>query len=594
MKKQNKVLSLLLALVMVMTFILPMTASADPMNTDGKIIIKPPAGHSLPLESFKAYELFDLVNIVGSEYIYEPVAAVSAFLAADGMASKYGADGLTGAAAADAFRQWLQDPARTEAHVIELAKDLIENVSTLTAVNDSKKSQNDEGKIVFTGLNYGYYLVTGEGTSLDPNGAHSKNVISRGMLINVPDEYGNKDSEIALKADSPTIEKEVWHHNDTPYNGTDKPVDGNDSGWQEWTDVNVGNDVYFKLNAKVPDMTGYENYTYIVHDTLSKGITYDPAKSEMKIQLVQKDKTSVPLTKDTDYTVAAPSPSTETGESEYVGGTELKITFIDFEKWIAYEGWEVEIIYKAKLNSNAIVGKPGNPNKVNLEYSNNPNWDGEGTEVTGKTPDDDARVYTFDLEIFKYTGSLLVDDGEDGEEPGVLGTDYFALPGAEFQLRVSGTNKIIYVTKYEVGEYNYRIVSDEERADDLEIEDPENRVTTDVLITGNDGKIKIKGLDAGKYELKETKAPGGYNLLPGWITDIVIQKDDSENGYSLTVKANPENSVNVLNNTGGQLPGTGGIGVYIFFAIGGMMAILMAAAFIFYKKRKTLDTLDVE
>jgi Predicted outer membrane protein len=588
MKKHNKFLSLFLALVMLMTFAVPLAANAAPIDDDGTITITPPTGHSLNADYFEAYELFELTSIIGTgegaQYVYEPTAAVTTFLAVSGMAGKYGANGLTGAAAAEAFRLWLQDSARTENEIIQLAKDLIANVSILTAVNRDNVSKTSEGEILFENLNYGYYLVTGESKVVDANGDHNKNVISRGMLINVPNERGEHEVKIALKADAPKIEKDVWFHDKAgtgnSYDGTSAPVNGSDAGWQNWTDVNIGDDVYFKLTATVPDMEGYEKYTFIVHDTLSKGITYNPATADIKIQLVKNLENPVPLTKDTHYTVAAPAASTESGDSEYADGTKFEITFIDFEDWIEYKGWTVEIIYKAKLNENAIIGKPGNPNKVKLEYSNNPNWKDDGSKgPTGETPEDEARVYTYDIEIYKYTGDI-----EDEHVP---------LQGAEFQLRVSGTNKIIYVIPDTTDGYDYRVVSDKERTDDLDLPADE-RLTTDVLVSGTDGKIKIKGLDAGKYELKETKSPAGYNQIPGWITDIVIEKnDESDNGYKLTFEGSPANSVNVLNNTGGQLPGTGGIGIYLFFGIGSAMAILLAAAFIIYRKRMALNTLDV-
>jgi len=453
------------------------------------------------------------------------------------------------------------------------------HVAQLQAVDVSKRSKSN-GNIIFEDLNHGYYLITGEGT---PSGTDVENVISRGMLINVPDEAGKAAVQIALKADSPTIDKEVWYHDEAEtgnaYDGTTAPTDGNDAGWQDWTDVNIGDNVYFKLESTVPDMTGYEKYTYIVHDTMSKGLTFDPATADIQVRLSKAGGTDpITLAVGTDYTVTT-SAFTDTDQPGYIGGTKLEIAFVNFELRNAYAGGTVEIIYKATLNEHALSGNPSNFNKVKLEYSNDPNWDGSGEEPTGgETPEDEIEVYTFEFEIFKYTGNF--------------GNEHTALSGAEFQLSVKPSNSVLYFVPYAVDGYNYRIATDEEIASDADKLENEKRTTTK-LVSDNNGKIKIKGLDAGTYVLKETKAPVGYNLLTE-EKEIVIEKATSETGFKVSVGGTTVDVLNIQNNTGGQLPGTGGIGVQIFFGIGGAMAILLAVAFIFYRKRKILEELNIE
>ena len=58
------------------------------------------------------------------------------------------------------------------------------------------------------------------------------------------------------------------------------------------------------------------------------------------------------------------------------------------------------------MNKDAEIGLPGNPNKVYLEFSNNPNSGGEGD--TGKTPEDKVIVFTYELDVTKV-------DGEDAD-----------------------------------------------------------------------------------------------------------------------------------------------------------------------------------
>jgi len=535
MKKRNKFLTLLLALITLIAAALPMTAFAAGEN--GVITIDPPANHTIAAADFNAYKLFDVKVSAAPpiSYAYTAVPGVDQFLAQTN--GKYGAN-------ADAFLQWLQDSARTEAEIIALAKDLTANKSLFGALSATQASSS----VKFSGMDYGYYLITGAGTR------DGQKVISRSMLVLVPAlvrDANNavtgttKDVQIKLKAEAPAIDKKVENHN----------VPGVDT----WTDINIGDTVKFQLTSKVPDMTGYDKYTFIVYDTMSKGLTYKDGSVVVKLK---DGANEITLTKSADYdvTVTAPAPG---AVGEYANGTQIKIDFIGFINLKDKTGYTIEITYEATLNENAVVGKPGNPNKAQLEYSNNP-YD---EDSKGKTPETEVKVYTFDMVIYKYTGEKL---------PGT------ALAGAEFELREKGkTDTIKFVKLTNDPNYDYRVALPGEAGADA------------TLVSGADGKIRIKGLDAGEYELKETKAPDGYNVIPGWITGIEIVKDANGDGQ-LQISGSPEQSVNVQNNTGGTLPGTGGIGTYIFFGLGGAMALLLIAGFLVYRKKKALGALDAE
>lgn len=97
------------------------------------------------------------------------------------------------------------------------------------------------------------------------------------------------------------------------------------------------------------------------------------------------------------------------------------------------------------------------------------------------------------------------------------------------------------------------------------------------IVSDDDGKVLVKGLKAGIYYLRETKAPDGYNKL---ISDIKVEikpvydettgkltsysVDYTYNGTTTTGTAitnktdSPE--VAVENKTGAQLPSTGSKG----------------------------------
>ncbi|MCL2107215.1 MAG: SpaA isopeptide-forming pilin-related protein, partial [Oscillospiraceae bacterium] len=258
---------------------------------------------------------------------------------------------------------------------------------------------------------------------------------------------------------------------------------------------------------------------------------------------------------------------------EYKGGSYITIAFDPVRFIDLTPGAAIVITYSARLNTAAVIGAPGNPNKVWLQYSNDPYTTGDGDGgSTGETPEDEVRAYTFDLDILKYDGN-----GEDAENFNPVA---FPLPDAEFELShvISLTEKplVELVALEEDGRGNYRLAVPSDASADI--------VTT--LVSDANGKIYIKGLDAGVYELEETKAPVGYH--PGFITEITITHN-GEGGYDVVVDEAAVNRVDIANYSGGLLPDTGGIGKIIFYAVSAALTaglIVLAAIYVFLRKRK--------
>ena len=217
------------------------------------------------------------------------------------------------------------------------------------------------------------------------------------------------------------------------------------------------------------------------------------------------------------------------------------------------------------MNSDAVVGNPGNPNEVTLTYSNNPNPDGTGS--TDTTPKDEVVVFTFDINVEKVDGALESTDPK------------YYLSGAEFALfsnegdandAAADPSKLSKALKFTGSNGQYT-------------KDDTNGSTT--LTVDGDGKVNIKGLDQGTYYLVETKAPTNYNRLtspkavaltptynfetydshePGRTNDILS---------SVSINNVSEGKVTVENYSGSTLPETGGIGTTIFYVVGGILVI---------------------
>ena len=79
--------------------------------------------------------------------------------------------------------------------------------------------------------------------------------------------------------------------------------------------------------------------------------------------------------------------------------TSLKFSCEDVKALGATNNSVVEVLYSATVNENAVLGSKGNPNKVYLEFSNNPNINGEGE--TGFTPEDTVIVFTYKVVVNK-------------------------------------------------------------------------------------------------------------------------------------------------------------------------------------------------
>ena len=348
-----------------------------------------------------------------------------------------------------------------------------------------------------------------------------------------------------------------------------KSVKDTDNQWGEAADWEIGSDVPFQLVGTLPtNLADYETYKYVFHDTLSTGLQYN---GDVKVY-VQNDETKTEIT--TGFTVDPAAAAT-------AGGSTLTVTFTDLKAVAGVTAnSKIVVEYTAKLLSTAEIGNPGNKNEVYLEYSNNPNHTGEGTP-TGNTPKDEVLVFTYELDVTKV-------DGQNAEKK---------LANAEFVLLNSDKTKAAKVTGGKLVAW----VDVPTAGEDGTITYPAGTTLT----SGTDGKFVIAGLDAGSYYLRETKAPAGYNLLKNDISvTITATLDKSENNPALTelklsvkddktgAEATESNgsvdtgivATNVVNNSGTELPSTGGIGTTIFYVLGSIL-VIGAVVLLITKKR---------
>lgn len=324
--------------------------------------------------------------------------------------------------------------------------------------------------------------------------------------------------------------------NEVPTNVKTVEEDSNHQ-YGETNDADIGQTVNFK--STITAQAGAENYVF--HDTMSAGLTFGGSVS-VTLNGKTVDASSYTFT---DYTAQ--------GATAPADGCTFEVSFTQAFCDTLKANDQIVISYTATLNEKAKVGLEGNKNESKLSY-------GEINETTGKpsgtTPPSETKTYTWDLDVLKYA---------NGDEATVL-------KDAQFVLLNSAKTKVATIVNGKVTSW----VAVPAAGQDGTITWPENTVlTTDV-----NGKIEIDGLDADTYYLREVKAPDGYNKLASDVEIAVTGSTtvDGELTYKTVV-------AKVNNQSGTELPSTGGIGTTIFYVIGGVL-VISAAALLIAKRKK--------
>ena len=307
----------------------------------------------------------------------------------------------------------------------------------------------------------------------------------------------------------------------------DKQVQEDSTGdYGDHNDADIGQTVNFRTTINVVDG---EPKNYVLHDTMSAGLTFDPASVAVTIG----ERT---LAKDTDYTLVT---------SNLTDGCTFEVKFKD---GVLKPNDVVEVAYSAEVNEYAVIGGTGNDNKTHLTYSDTPKSTGERL----------TKTYVWQFDVFKYAK-------KDKEE--------IPLAGAQFVLY-----KTVNDEKFYAQAANGKITGwtdDKEKAT--------------VFETPDNGKFVIAGLDADTYYLEETKAPDGYNRLKEPVNVVITANIASGKTVTATITYNETatGTVRIENQTGVELPSTGGIGTTVFYVIGGL---LMGVAVVLLVTRKKMST----
>ncbi len=337
---------------------------------------------------------------------------------------------------------------------------------------------------------------------------------------------------VTPKSDVPEFEKKVQDTDDTA---------GTTTGWQDSADWDIGDKVPFQLKGTVAsNYDAYKTYQFIFHDQESTGLTFD--SSSVKVYV---DGTEIK----SGYDVVTSGLEGDDCTFEVVFDNLKEIPSVKAKSVITVE-------YQSTLNENAVIGSTGNPNTAKLEFSNNPN-DEQGGE-TGTTPEDTVIVFTYKTVINKV---------DSATKP---------LAGAAFQLEKFVADKD--------GDETYNSVTG-------------TWTVVGTTTAGDATSFTFSGLDDGYYRLTETTTPSGYNTIdPIYFTitaehgTTIISLNGNATTGEITFTPNEgEGSLTttVVNNSGLELPQTGGIGTTVFYILGGILVIGASVVLIVRRRMNT-------
>lgn len=399
----------------------------------------------------------------------------------------------------------------TESNAVEFSKEAAKHLKQPTASGSSSIEVSEAG----------YYLIKDKDNSLTGKDGKAYTAYILKVI---------KDETVKPKADVPSVIKKVKDTNDTTGETTD---------WQDSADYDFGDKVPFQLTATLPktNFDKYQTYYLEFSDTLSKGLEFNADSLTVKVG---------------ESVLTAGQYKITTEKDTATGATKLSVVITDVKALGGTAGGKVTVDYTATLTTDAVIGAKGNPNEVELIYSNNPNENGTGKpKDTGKTPKDTVIVFTY---------KTVVNKVDQNNQP---------LTGAEFTLfkkMKDGTEKAVSVVKNDAGT-----------------------------------QFTFKGLDDGDYILKETKTPAGYNTIKDITFTVTAEHDVLADQPKLTnlsgVAASGQITftadkdagsltTQVENKKGSILPSTGSIGTTVLYVAGSVLVVAAGILLVTKKRMK--------
>ena len=371
--------------------------------------------------------------------------------------------GLDGSAStAQAAAEWMNaDGHMTTALTAKLACAIVKAGAVFVPLNAGTAAE----------LTSGYWLIVADDGAIAQNEAGTAPIM---VLV------GGSPVTVKPKASTPKVAKHV--------------LEDSTAAWQKAADATVGDDLYWRLSATVPaGLIAYDTYAVQFVDTMSAGLDPSTVASSMRVYVAAGADggfDAVPTGKDgragtepaqgwTDITAQC-AVSVE-GSSFTVRTGDLIAALGGADAFAA--GARVVAVYSAPLGANCNRGASrGNPNEVYLRYPRSPFADQSGDAGFTCTPSDDATAYTWGLSLIKRSSS-----------------DDKPLAGAKLRITDDRGRTLASDGTWTTGDDTY-------------------------VMSGEDGRVELNGVDAGVCTVEEVAAPKGYTAFEGKRT-VTIAAD---------------------------------------------------------------------
>ena len=361
--------------------------------------------------------------------------------------------GLDGSAStAQEAAEWMNaDGHMTTALTAKLARAVVNAGTTSVPLNAGTAAE----------LSCGYWLIVADDGAIAQDEAGTAPIMA---LV------GGSAVTVKPKAATPKVAKHVLE------DGT--------AAWRKAADATVADDLYWRLSATVPaGLTAYDAYAVQFVDTMSAGLDPSKVAASMRVYVaagadegfdaVACEGGSVSSTPAKGWTeITSQCVVSVEGNSFTVRTGDLIAALGGADAFAA--GARVVAVYNAPLNSSCNHGiAKGNPNEVYLRYPRSPFADQSGDAGFTRTPSDDATAYTWRLSLIKRSSS--------NDKP---------LAGAKLRI---------------TDDRGRTLTADGTWTTDADV----------YVVSGEDGRVELGGVDAGVYTVEEVVAPKGYTAFEG-------------------------------------------------------------------------------